>query len=101
MIKPDILIGVRVSWKARPAAAMVMTSLNIPAIDKVTTEVRWSRANSAEIMEKAMAPGKRRSSGPSRTPFLSTKTPKPWKRLGKPSTGTAMQKRLMNMTGAR
>lgn len=35
-----MLIGVRVSWNTRPAARIVTTSLKMPAMESVTTEVR-------------------------------------------------------------
>jgi hypothetical protein len=40
---PDMLTGVSGSWKMSAAAEMVMTSLKMPHIDRVTTEDRWSR----------------------------------------------------------
>lgn len=56
--KPAILTAVNWSWNTTPAALIVMTSLNMPQILSVTTEERFSRANSAEIMQKASTPGK-------------------------------------------
>ena len=84
-----------------PAAEIVTTSLKIPAMDKVTTDVRCSNANSDEVIQKAMTPGKRRIRGPRMGPFFSMRMPRPCQRAGKPSTGTAMRNRLANIIGAR
>ena len=84
-----------------PAADMVTTSLNIPAIERVTTEVLWRRANSADVIQNAITPGKTRMSGPRTGPFFSTKTPRPCHSAGNPSTGMAMMRRETNMMGAR
>jgi len=40
MSRPERLTGVRGSWKTIAAADMVMTSLNMPQILRVTTLVR-------------------------------------------------------------
>lgn len=84
-----------------PAAEMVTTSLKIPAIDKVTTDVRWRSANSEDVMQNAITPGKIRIRGPRMGPFLSTRTPSPCHKDGNPSTGIAMMKSERNMMGAR
>lgn len=80
---------------------MVTTSLKMPAMERVTTDVRCRRANSDAVMQKAMTPGNRRRAGPRKGPFSSTRRWMPWKRAGKVSTGMAMMKRLANMIGAR
>jgi hypothetical protein len=41
--KPERLTGVRGSLKTIAAAEMVMTSLNMPQMLRVTTLVRWRR----------------------------------------------------------
>ena len=41
--RPDILIGVRGSLKTIAAAEIVTTSLKMPQIERVTTDVRWRR----------------------------------------------------------
>ena len=41
--RPLMLIGVRVSLKRVVETKMVAISLNMPATDSVTTEVRWIR----------------------------------------------------------
>lgn len=96
-----MLIGVKGSWKTIPAAEIVTTSLKIPAMDRVTTEVRCSRANSEAVMQKAMHPGKTRMRGPRMGPFLATRMPRPFQRAGNPSTGMAIMRRDTNMTGAK
>lgn len=99
--RPEILIGVRGSWNTRPAAEIVTTSLKIPAMERVTTDVRCRRANSEAVMQKAMQPGKRRSKGPRMGPLTSTKVLSPSQSAGNPSTGVAMIRREANMIGAR
>lgn len=96
-----MLIGVSGSWKTIPAAEMVTTSLKIPAIDKVTTEVRWRSANSEDVMQNARTPGNKRMRGPSTGPFFATRMPRPCQSDGMPSTGMAMIRRETNMIGAR
>ena len=99
--RPEILIGVKGSWNTRPAAEIVTTSLKIPAMDNVTTEVRWSKANSEDVMQNAMTPGKRMMTGASRGPLLSKRMRRPCQRAGKPSTGIAIRNKDANMMGAR
>jgi len=80
---------------------MVTTSLKMPAIERVTTLVRWRRANSEAVMQNAIIPGKRRRAGPSKGPFSSIRRRMPSKRSGNVSTGTAMMNRETNIMGAR
>ena len=96
-----MLMGVRGSWKTRPAAVIVTTSLKIPQILRVTTEVRWRRANSEAVIKKAKVPGKIKMRIPMKSPLASTRDFRPAPRGTKPSTGMAMMARLTNMTGAR
>ena len=96
-----MLMGVRLSWNTSPAAVMVTTSLKIPQMLNVTTEVRCSRANSEAVMRKANIPGKSKMQMPKKTPLASTSTFRPCPRALKPSTGMAMIARLRNMIGAR
>lgn len=42
-IRPEMLIGVKGSWKITAAAVIVMTSLKMPQIDSVMTEERFRR----------------------------------------------------------
>ncbi len=60
-----------------PAAVIVTTSLKIPQILRVTTEVRCRRANSEAVMRKARQPGKARIKIPITTPLASTSTASP------------------------
>ena len=94
-------MGVRWSSKIKPAAAMVTTSLKIPAMESVTTEVRFRSANSDAVMRKAMTPGKRMVAVPMRRPLSTTRALKPSIRVGMPSMGIARRKRVRNMIGAR
>lgn len=96
-----MLIGVRVSPNTIPAAEIVTTSLKMPAMERVTTEVRWRSANSEAVIQKAMTPGKSKRRGPRMRPLASMRMRRPSKRAGKPSTGMASTKRDTNMTGAR
>ena len=98
---PVRLIGVSGSLKTRLAVVMVTTSLKMPQMLSVTTEVRFSRANSELVMRKARQPGKMRMPTPSAVPFWSKRRTRPSCRALKPSTGTARTKMLMNITGAR
>lgn len=77
------------------------TSLKIPAMERVTTEVRWRRANSDAVMQNAIAPGNNNRAGPRIGPLSSTRIFSPPKRAGKPSTGIARMNKLVNMIGAR
>lgn len=99
--KPLTLIGVNGSWKTMPAAEMVTTSLNMPQMLSVTTEVRFSSANSEDVIRKASTPGKRRMPIPRNTPFSAVRVLSPWLRELKPSTGIAMRARVRNITGAK
>eukprot|EP00914_Ancora_sagittata_P007882 GHVO01015509.1.p2 GENE.GHVO01015509.1~~GHVO01015509.1.p2 ORF type:complete len:104 (-),score=8.75 GHVO01015509.1:182-493(-) len=99
--KPEILIGVKGSWKTMPAADIVTTSLKMPQILRVTTEVRCKRANSEAVMRNASIPGKKRTPMPRMMPFFSARPARPCPNSTKPSTGMAMIARLKNMTGAR
>lgn len=99
--KPLKLIGVNGSWKTMPAAEMVTTSLNMPQMLSVTTDVRLSSANSDDVIKKASTPGKRSMPIPRKTPFSAARTPRPWLREVKPSTGIAIMARVRNMTGAK
>lgn len=96
-----MLIGVSVSWNTSPAARIVTTSLKIPAMESVTTDVRCRRANSEAVMQKAIVPGKRRRHGPRMVPLASMSIRRPSKRAGKPSTGMARRRREANIMGAR
>lgn len=99
--KPLRLIGVNGSWKTMPAAEMVTTSLNMPQMLSVTTDVRFSSAYSDDVIKKASTPGKRSMPIPRKIPFSSVRTPRPWLRELKPSTGIAIIARVRNMTGAK
>ena len=100
-ISPLTLIGVNGSWKTIPAAEMVTTSLKIPQILSVTTDVRFRRANSEVVIKNARTPGKRRMTTPSTTPFSTVRAFKPLARDTNPSTGTAIIVRVKNIIGAR
>jgi hypothetical protein len=99
--RPEMLIGVKRSPNTRPAAEMVTTSLKIPAMERVTTEVRFSRANSEAVIQNAIAPGNSKIAGPKKGPFAAIKTWRPRHNAGKPSTGMAIRNRDRNMMGAR
>lgn len=96
-----MLIGVSASWKTSPAAEIVTTSLKMPAIESVTTDVRCKSANSEDVIQKAMTPGKRMIRGPRTGPLFSKRTCRPCHKAGKPSTGIAIRKREVNIIGAR
>lgn len=99
--KPLTLIGVNGSWKTMPAAEMVTTSLNIPQILRVTTDVRLSSANSDDVIKKASTPGKRSIPIPKTVPLSAVRSLRPVLRELKPSTGIAMVARVRNMIGAK
>lgn len=99
--RPEMLIGVRGSWKTIPAALMVMTSLNIPQMLKVTTDDRLRSANSAAIMQNASTPGNMRSRIARRRPCSDTRILTPLAVAVGPSTGMAIRKRDTNMIGVR
>ena len=80
---------------------MVTTSLKIPAMERVTTEVRCSKANSEAVMQNAMHPGNKSKSGPKIGPFSSTRMCRPAHSAEKPSTGIAIIRREANIVGAR
>lgn len=96
-----MLIGVSLSWKIKPAAEIVTTSLKIPAIESVTTDVRCRRANSDAVMQNAMAPGNSNNNGPSIGPLAATSILMPSARAGNPSTGMAIRSSDANIIGAR
>lgn len=98
--KPEMLIAVSLSSNTSVAVDMVTTSLKMPAIDNVTTEVRCSRAYSHAVMRKAMVPGNKSSIG-ARTPHAPQRPLRDSMRAGKPSVGMAMTMRVKNMTGVR
>jgi hypothetical protein len=100
-IRPEMLTAVRGSPKTIVATEMVRTSLKIPQMLRVTTEVRWSSANSEDTIRKAMTPGKRTIAVATITPYWVVRTPKREKSAEKPSTGMAMMKIETNITGAR
>ena len=99
--RPEMLIGVSGSWKTMPAAEIVTTSLKIPQIDNVTTEVRCSRANSEEVIRNARQPGNRSRPAPLTAPSFSTSFWMPAPKSAKPSTGMAIMAKARNITGAR
>lgn len=99
--KPLTLIGVNGSWKTMPAAEMVTTSLKMPQMLRVTTDVRFSSANSEDVIKKASTPGKRSMPIPRKAPFCAMRSPRPWLSELKPSTGIAMSAKVRNMTGAK
>ena len=78
-----------------------MTSLKMPQILSVTTDVRFRSANSAEVMQKARTPGKRRRPMAGKVPFAAARIPKPSFKGPNPSMGIARMAKLTNMTGAR
>ncbi len=84
-----------------PAAEMVTTSLKMPQMLRVTTEVRCRRANSDEVIRKARMPGKRRMQMAMKAPLASVSEARPVARGPGPSTGRAMIRREANMMGAR
>ncbi len=77
------------------------TSLKIPAMERVTTEVRFRRANSEAVIRKATTPGKSKRAGPMNGPFSSRSLWKPVTRAETPSTGMARRSRVRNIMGAR
>merc|ERR1719160_222356 len=81
------------------AAMMVTTSLKIPAVDNVTTEVRCKSANSAAVIRNAMHPGNNRKQGVRKTPNSLLNSAKPPNRGMNPSTGIARLSNVRNMTG--
>ena len=60
-----------------PAAVMVTTSLKMPQMLSVTTEVRCKRANSEDVIRKASMPGKTRITMLMKTPLASASATKP------------------------
>lgn len=100
MMRPETLIGVSGSWKTMPAALMVMTSLKMPQMLRVTTEERLRSANSEAIMQKARMPGKRRMLMPRRTPSA-VRMEIPWMISQGPSTASARIMRQTNIIGVR
>lgn len=100
-IKPDALMGVRSSWKTMEAVEMVRTSLNMPAIDNVTTDVRCRSANSDAVIRKARQPGNSRMPRLKSSPFSATRAEKADARACRPSTGIARRRSVRNITGAR
>ena len=99
--RPNILIGVRGSWKTIPAAVMVTTSLKIPQILSVTTEVRCKSANSEDVIRKASVPGNTRMQKVGKTPLASARADRPSPSLTGPSMGSAITMRTRNIIGAR
>lgn len=89
------------SPNTRAATEIVRTSLKIPQILKVTTEVRWMRANSEAVIRNARQPGKRRIRGARMKPCLSPSLLNAWYMSPRPSTGRARMNSVTNMTGAR
>jgi hypothetical protein len=83
------------------AVVIVTTSLKMPQILNVTTLVRFSRANSDDVIKKARQPGKSRMPMPRAVPFASNRFERPSPNALKPSTGTARTNKLTNITGAR
>lgn len=99
--RPEALIGVSSSAKMIEAVLMVRTSLKIPQILRVTTEVRCRSANSEAVMAKARQPGKRRMARERRVPFSEERFVKARTSAKGPSTGMASTSSVKNMTGAR
>src|SRR5271170_1460224 len=99
--KPETLIGVSGSWKTMPAAEMVTTALKMPQMESGTTEVRWRSANSADVMQKARRPGKRRSTVVFTPPCAVDKTAMPVRIGAGCSMARARQRRETNMMGVR
>ena len=77
------------------------TSLNMPQMLNVTTEVRLSSANSDAVMQKAIVPGNRRRHIPKKVPFSLVRRCNPSPRGPNPSMGMARIARLKNIIGAR
>lgn len=75
--------------------------MNMPQMLSVTTEVRFSRANSEDVIRNASTPGNKRMPVPSAAPFISKRCARPSLSAGNPSTGTAKMIKLKNITGAR
>ena len=100
-IKPLILIGVSGSWYTYCDAVMVRTSLKMPQMDSVTTDVRFSSAYSALIMQKAIIPGNSMSRMPTPVPFAAASREKPDPKGPKPSTGMARRNMARKVTGVR
>ena len=63
------------------------TSLKMPAMESVTTEVRLRSANSDAVMRKAMTPGKRMVAVPMMGPLSAKRALKALMSAGKPSMG--------------
>ena len=99
--KPEILIGVKGSWKTIPAAEIVITSLKIPHMLSVTTEVRCSNANSVEVRQNANVPGNSKSNMPRMDPFSAVNLAMPSASAEKPSMGMASSASERNMIGVR
>ena len=99
--RPLTLMGVNGSSNTMPAAEMVTTSLKIPQMLNVTTDVRFNRANSEDVIRNASTPGKSRIAIPSTPPLCAVKAVKPLPRATSPSTGMAMIPRVKNIIGAR
>ena len=99
--RPAKLIGVRGSWKTIPAAVMVTTSLKIPQILSVTTEVRCKSANSEDVIRKASVPGNTRIQKLEKTPLASASVARPSTSFTGPSMGMAIKMRVRNIIGAR
>lgn len=84
-----------------PAAEIVTTSLKIPQILSVTTDVRCSSANSELVMQNANIPGNSSREIPAKTPFSAVSVAIPAPSAEKPSMGIARMAKLRNMMGAR
>ncbi len=84
-----------------PAADMVTTSLKMPQMESVTTDVRCRRANSELMRPKARQPGKTRRKNAGAVPFAAARIWKPVITACGPSTKRARTKSVTNMMGAR
>ena len=80
---------------------MVTTSLKMPQMLSVTTDVRCNRANSEAVIQKASTPGNNNITTPKAVPLISVRVWKPAFSGPKPSIGIASNARLRNMIGAR
>src|SRR5436190_22842575 len=100
-MRPDTLTGVRRSWKTTPAALIVTTSLKIPQMLSVTTEDRWSSANSEEIMQKAIVPGKIRKNMALKMPCSVMRSATPLAISSGRSTESEITPKETNMMGVR
>lgn len=98
--RPNTLIGVSCSPKVMLAADTVSTSLKMPQMDNVTTLVRFKRANSAEVIRKAIKPGKSRIPTPRLVPCKVRSSSRPVAIAPIPSTDSASTARTKNMIGA-